>query len=72
MCIRDSFSLDYDTELVPLGSDRAGRAPIRTGEHLYAQTLRTFRYLRERADALPEMEQHAPSFGREARHHLRS
>jgi isopenicillin N synthase-like dioxygenase len=68
------FALDYDTELVPLGSDRATRAPIRTGEHLYAQTLRTFRYLQQRAEeeaALPQTEQAAPSFGQQARHSLR-
>ena len=69
------FALDYDAELVPLGSDRASRAPIRTGEHLYAQTLRTFRYLRDRAEAqtaLPQMGEPAPSFGQEARQHSRS
>jgi isopenicillin N synthase-like dioxygenase len=69
------FALDYETELFPLGSDRTSRTPIRTGEHLYAQTLRTFRYLQQRAEAqaaLPQMGKAAHLFGQEARQHLRS
>lgn len=64
------FALDYDTELRPLGQPEA--APIRTGEHLFAQTAQTFRYLREQvADGrivLPEAARPVSSFGQEARH----
>ena len=62
------FALDYDVELAPL---RRSSAPIRTGEHLYAQTVQTFRYLRQRAErgevALPDASRPLASFGREAR-----
>ena len=64
------FALDYDTELRPLGQREA--EPIRTGEHLYAQTVQTFRYLKERAEAgeiaLPEAARPVSSFGQVARH----
>jgi isopenicillin N synthase-like dioxygenase len=64
------FALDYETELRPLGQPEA--EPIRTGEHLFAQTVQTFRYLRERAAAgvitLPEGARPVSSFGQEARH----
>lgn len=64
------FALDYDVELRPL--DRPEAEPIRTGEHLYAQTIQTFRYLKERAAAgaisLPEASRPVSSFGQEARH----
>jgi len=64
------FALDYDVELRPLG--RTGAAPIRTGEHLYAQTAQTFRYLKDRAArgeiALPPAARPLSSFGQEARH----
>jgi isopenicillin N synthase-like dioxygenase len=78
------FALDYDTELMPLGRSGAARAPIRTGEHLYAQTVRTFRYLQQRAIegqgegegegvvALPQMGPQAPAFGQQARHRIQS
>ena len=63
------FALDYDVELSPLG--KSGQS-IRTGEHLYAQTVRTFRYLKERADrgeiVLPQGAPPPASFGQEARH----
>jgi isopenicillin N synthase-like dioxygenase len=63
------FALDYDVELAPLG--KPGQS-IRTGEHLYAQTVRTFRYLKDRADrgeiALPQDVPAPASFGQEARH----
>lgn len=63
------FALDYDVVLRPLGQPEA--PPIRTGEHLYAQTAQTFRYLKERAAsgaiALPEGARPVSSFGREAR-----
>ena len=63
------FALDYDVELVPLSR----QAPaIRTGEHLYAQTVQTFRYLRQRAErgeiVLPEAIRPPASFGQLARH----
>lgn len=62
------FALDYDVELAPLSRDAA---PIRTGEHLYAQTVQTFRYLQERAQrgeiALPDSARPVASFGLHAR-----
>lgn len=62
------FALDYDVELSPLGR---GDQSIRTGEHLYAQTVQTFRYLKERASRgeiiLPPSALPLSSFGREAR-----
>lgn len=63
------FALDYDVELSPLGrTDQS----IRTGEHLYAQTVQTFRYLKQRAErgeiALPGQSRPLSSFGQEARH----
>lgn len=68
------FALDYDVELMPLGRPQNNNmiAPIRTGEHLYAQTVQTFRYLKDRAErgeiALPDTSRPLASFGREARH----
>lgn len=68
------FALDYDTELRPLGQRPGdpGAEPIRTGEHLYAQTVQTFRYLKDRAAAgeiaLPEAARPVSSFGQVARH----
>jgi isopenicillin N synthase-like dioxygenase len=63
------FALDYDVELAPLGRSAA---PIRTGEHLYAQTVQTFRYLRQRVErgeiALPEASRPLASFGQQAPH----
>jgi len=63
------FALDYDTELSPLGNSAQ---TISTGEHIYAQTVQTFRYLRVRADAgeiaLPRNSRPLSSFGQEARH----
>ena len=65
------FALDYDVELTPLG--QYGE-PIRTGEHLYAQTVQTFRYLKQRAErgeiALPDTSRPLASFGQVARHSL--
>jgi isopenicillin N synthase-like dioxygenase len=72
------FALDYDTQLLP-PDPAAGEAvhepirePIRTGEHLYAQTVQTFRYLQARAAAgritLPENARPPASFGQHARH----
>jgi len=63
------FALDYDAELSPLGKPAQS---ISTGEHLYAQTVQTFRYLKERAArgeiALPDNSRPLSSFGQEARH----
>ena len=64
------FALDYDAALRPIGD--AGAEPIRTGEHLFAQTAQTFRYLKERVAAgavtLPPAALPVSSFGQEARH----
>lgn len=65
------FALDYDVALQPLGASAEAEA-IRSGEHLYAQTIQTFRYLQERAArgdvALPENARQVSSFGQVARH----
>lgn len=65
------FALDYDVELRPL--DHPEAEPIRTGEHLFAQTAQTFRYLKDRAArgeiVLPQGARPVSSFGQEARHH---
>ena len=47
------FCCDYHTEIAPLPpfvtADRPARyAPVRGGEHLYAQTLQSFEYLKQR------------------------
>lgn len=64
------FALDYDVELSP-PDGRPGRS-IRTGEHLYAQTVQTFRYLQRRAErgeiTVPDSARPLSSFGQEARH----
>ncbi len=65
------FALDYDAAIRPLDADAA--APlIRTGEHLYAQTVQTFRYLKDRAQRgeieMPEEARPLSSFGQEFRH----
>ena len=65
------FALDYDVALQPLGA-AAGAETIRSGEHLYAQTIQTFRYLQERATrgdiSLPENARQLATFGQVARH----
>jgi isopenicillin N synthase-like dioxygenase len=65
------FALDYDVELRPLGRP-ASQPGIRTGEHLYAQTVQTFRYLQERVArgeiAMPAEVRPLSSFGQAARH----
>lgn len=65
------FALDYDVELRPLdGTDP--EQSIHTGEHLFAQTAQTFRYLKERlqagAVAMPGEARPLSSFGQEAQH----
>jgi isopenicillin N synthase-like dioxygenase len=65
------FALDYDVELRPLTSVDPHKS-IRTGEHLFAQTAQTFRYLKDRmaagAVALPGAARPLSSFGQEALH----
>lgn len=66
-------NLDYDTEVAPLPElidDRnpACYAPLVCGEHLYAQTIQTFAYLKDRLArgeiTLPKNAKHLASFGR--------
>jgi len=71
------FCCDYQTEVAPLpafvGPDRpALHAPVRAGEHLYAQTIQSFSYLQARLAAgeiaLPRGARPLSSFGQAARH----
>jgi isopenicillin N synthase-like dioxygenase len=71
------FCCDYHTNVSPLpafvGPDRPARyQPVRAGEHLYAQTIQSFKYLQQRlaagAIALPPGSRPLSSFGQEARH----
>lgn len=65
------FALDYDVELAPIGR-AGGEHRIRTGEHLWMNTVRTFRYLQGRLDRgeiqLPEGAPPPAAFGQDARH----
>lgn len=65
------FALDYDVELKPVAGDPDQDA-IHTGEHLFAQTAQTFRYLQQRRAAgevtLPATSRPLSSFGQEAQH----
>ena len=70
------FSCDYWTKVEPLApfvtDDRpAAYPPVVAGEHLHAQTVQTFTYLKERLArgeiAMPEGSLSLSSFGREAR-----
>jgi isopenicillin N synthase-like dioxygenase len=69
------FMVDYETEIVPLGRfdsrKRGEKRSLIAGEHLFAQTVRTFRYLAKRVEAgtlvLPEGARELSSFGQEAR-----
>lgn len=65
-------SLDYDAQVKPLlpplpGADPAKYQPLVCGEHIYAQTVQTFRYLKERLAKgdiqLPDSAQGLGSFG---------
>lgn len=65
-------TLDYDTVIQPVVPAAAGveagkYQPLKCGEHLYAQTIHTFRYLKERLArgeiTLPETAQDVSSFG---------
>ncbi|MBO0903984.1 isopenicillin N synthase family dioxygenase [Jiella sonneratiae] len=70
------FACDYHTEVAPL-PEVAGPAPsprytpIRAGDHLYAQTIQSFTYLRQRLErgelVLPEGSKALSSFGQSAR-----
>ena len=71
-------SCDYDTIIAPVVNAVPGKPhktyqPLRCGDHLYAQTIQTFRYLKQRlADGsiqLPDSAQDTSSFGR-LRHSL--
>jgi isopenicillin N synthase-like dioxygenase len=69
------FSLDYQTRIAPMPRFiRPGspvRAPLIAGEHLFAQTAQTFKYLRQRLESgevkLPESSLTLASFGQQAK-----
>lgn len=70
------FSCDYDVEVAPLPQfvtpERPPRYPaIKAGEHLYAQTVQSFSYMKERLARgevrLPQGAQPLSSFGQEGR-----
>lgn len=65
-------SLDYDTEVAPLaefltGDEPSTYEPLICGDHLLAQTMQTFSYLKQRLEKgeiqLPEKSQSLLSFG---------
>ena len=67
------FAVDYDSVIEPIAhcvdaQHPAQYAPVKAGEHLFAETARTFRYLRDRLDrgelVLPEDVRDEPGFGR--------
>jgi len=68
------FNVDYDTEVKPLPqfvpAGAAERPALRAGEHLFAQTAQTFRYLRDRVDSgelvLPDGSLQTGQFGQQA------
>ncbi|MCV7229335.1 isopenicillin N synthase family dioxygenase [Mycolicibacterium komossense] len=70
------FNVDYDTEVKPLpqfaSGDGRDRPPLRAGEHLFAQTVQTFAYLRDRLARgeleLPDGSVETNSFGQQALH----
>jgi isopenicillin N synthase-like dioxygenase len=70
------FSCDYEVEVAPLpqfvAPDRPARYPaIKAGEHLYAQTVQSFRYMKGRLErgevTLPEAARPLSSFGQEGK-----
>jgi isopenicillin N synthase-like dioxygenase len=69
------FNVDHDTLVAPLPrfvrDGEPTRVPLRAGEHLFAQTAQTFRYLKQRITSgelvLPEGSVALSSFGQEAR-----
>jgi len=70
------FAVDYATPIAPIARFVQPDQPIRpglvAGEHLYAQTVQTFTYLRQRLErgelALPEASVGLSSFGQQAKH----
>lgn len=68
------FAADYDTVVAPLPRFTTGEKParksLRAGEHLFAQTMQSFTYLKERRArgeiVLPEGSAPLSSFGQEA------
>ncbi|MET0698260.1 MAG: 2-oxoglutarate and iron-dependent oxygenase domain-containing protein [Mycobacterium sp.] len=70
------FNVDYHTEVKPLpqfaSEDGRERPTLRAGEHLFAQTVQSFAYLRTRLEAgeleLPEGSLAMNSFGQQAIH----
>jgi isopenicillin N synthase-like dioxygenase len=73
------FAVDYHTRIAPMPRPRAGgfaqpadRGSLIAGEHLYAQTARTFRYLQARLArgelSLPQGAAAPGTFGQQARH----
>jgi isopenicillin N synthase-like dioxygenase len=69
------FNADYDTLVAPLPKfakgEISGRKPVKAGDHLFAQTMQSFTYLKERRArgeiVLPEGSVPLSSFGQEAR-----
>jgi isopenicillin N synthase-like dioxygenase len=70
------FSFDYSVEVKPLpqfvtNETPAKFAPIKAGEHLFAQTALTFEYLKKRIESgdltLPDNSHSPSSFGQEAK-----
>jgi isopenicillin N synthase-like dioxygenase len=70
------FSCDYEVEVAPLSCfvapDRPARYPaIKAGEHLYAQTVQSFSYLKQRLArgelSLPQDARPLSSFGQEGK-----
>ncbi len=64
------FALDYDAAIRPPGAGETAPGIV-CGDHLYARTIQTFRYLKDRAQrgdiAMPQEACPLSSFGREAR-----
>ena len=71
------FAVDYHTKVAPLPrfvtAERPAQPGLIAGEHLYAQTIQVFRYLKDRLArgeiTLPDNALALSSFGQEARHH---
>jgi isopenicillin N synthase-like dioxygenase len=70
------FSCDYEVEVAPLaqfvGPERPARYPaVKAGEHLYAQTVQSFSYMKERLARgelrLPDDARPLSSFGQEGK-----
>ena len=74
------FMVDYGTKITPLSQFNStgtpGKRSVVAGEHLFAQTVQTFRYLADRVKAgslvLPEDAHELSSFGQEALRRLES